>query len=266
VTAAREARSLVSSARRARAWRTRRRLAGPRLIRAFADARPQAFFIEIGSNDGSQHDHLRPHILERAWTGIMVEPVPYVFERLRRNYDGIDRVTLENVAIAERDGELSFHYLEDASEDERRALPDWYDGIGSFSRDAVLSHASHIPDLEGRLVSRPVPTLTFESLCERHAVERLDLLLIDTEGYDWRILRSIDLERRRPQLLVYEHYHLSRGEQAECVKHLRRHGYRMMAEGFDTFCLADEVGGALRATWGRLRPAVPAVSKHEEPS
>jgi FkbM family methyltransferase len=239
-------------------------MAGPRLIRAFACAYPRASFVEIGSNDGSQHDHLRAYILDREWTGVMVEPVPYVFERLRRNYEGIDRVALENVAIGERDGELPFHYLEDASEVERRVLPGWYDGIGSFSREAVLSHARHIPDLERRLVSRPVPTLTFESLCERHGIGRLDLLLVDTEGYDWQILQQLDLARRRPQLLVYEHYHLGPAEQEECAEHLRAHGYGILAEGFDTFCLADEVGGDLRATWSRLRPAVPAVSKYEE--
>jgi len=236
------------------------------LIRAFADACPQAFFIEIGSNDGNQHDHLHPYILGRGWTGIMVEPVPYVFERLRRNYRAIDRVALENIAVGERDGELPFYYLRDAGEAERRTLPDWYDGIGSFSRETVLNHASHIPDVERRLVSRSVPTLTFESLCERHRVGRLDLLVIDTEGYDWRILRDIDFGRRRPQVLVYEHYHLSSEDQAECVEYLTSNGYQTMAEGFDTFCLADEVSGGLRSTWKSLRPGVAALSKHEEAS
>ena len=74
----------------------------PQLLRAFADAYPHAFFVEIGSNDGEQHDHLRPFILSRPWRGIMVEPVPYVFERLRRNYESQGRIELENVAVAER--------------------------------------------------------------------------------------------------------------------------------------------------------------------
>ena len=79
-------------------------VAGPRLLRAFADAYPDAFFVEIGSNDGERSDHLRPFILSRRWSGIMVEPVPYIFERLQRNYGGTDRIVLANLAIADRDG------------------------------------------------------------------------------------------------------------------------------------------------------------------
>ena len=50
----------------------------------------------------------------------MVEPVPYVFERLRGNYAGVDRVTLENAAVGATDGDLPFYYLVDASDEERR--------------------------------------------------------------------------------------------------------------------------------------------------
>jgi FkbM family methyltransferase len=214
-----------------RVWRTlrfrriSRRLAGPRLIRAFAESHPHAFFIEIGSNDGVQHDYLRPIVMERPWRGIMVEPVPYVFERLRRNYGALARVELENAAIADRDGTLPFYHLREAGPAERGELPGWYDGIGSFSRDVVTSHANHIPDIESRVVRAEVPSLTFESLCSKHRVSTLDLVLIDTEGYDFQIIKSIDLAARHPRLLVYEHYHLDPGERALCAERVREHGY-----------------------------------------
>jgi FkbM family methyltransferase len=89
-------------------------MAGPRLIAAFADAFPDALFVEVGSNDGRKHDHLRAHIEERGWRGVMVEPVPYVFERLRRNYGDNGRVRLENVAVAGHDGRMPFWHLAEA--------------------------------------------------------------------------------------------------------------------------------------------------------
>jgi hypothetical protein len=64
--------------------RLRRRSFGQRLLRAFADAYPEASFLEIGAGDGVTADHLRPFVVSRPWHGIMVEPVPYVFEQLRR--------------------------------------------------------------------------------------------------------------------------------------------------------------------------------------
>ena len=77
-------------------------------------------------------------------------------------------------------------------------LPQWYDGIGSFSREAVLDHARLIPDIEDRLVRTEVPCLTFDSLCAKHDVGAVDLLLIDTEGYDHQILAHINFGVHRP--------------------------------------------------------------------
>lgn len=246
-----------------RARRIARRLAGPKLLSAFADAYPDAFFIEIGANDGVAHDHLRPFVLSHGWRGVMVEPVPFVFERLRRNYAGVEGVALANAAIARRDGTLPFYHLAEAGEGEREGLPGWYDAIGSFSRETVLAHAADIPDIERRLVSARVECLSFESLCRRHGVERLDLLAIDAEGYDAEIVGSIDFERRRPRLLIYEHFHLRPAERAGCGELLAGAGYETVEEHFDTFCLDASRDDSLTRAWRRLRPALPGVSVHE---
>jgi FkbM family methyltransferase len=253
------------------AWRRRRahrrvleRLAGPKLLDRFADVYPTAFFVEIGSNDGEQHDHLRPLILTHEWRGIMVEPVPYVFERLRRNYEPIARVALENAAIADRDGAMPFYHLLQPEEDDPGTLPDWYDAIGSFSRDAVMAHARRIPDIEQRVVRVDVPTLTYESLRRKHDIGHVDLLLIDTEGYDWEILQRIDLESDPPRLIVYEHFHLSSEDRQACLDHLRARGYETLEEGFDTWCLYPQPQDALLSLWRGLEPGVPGVSVHDE--
>lgn len=253
-----------------RAWRqllgraAGERMAGPRLIAAFADAYPRAIFIEIGANDGDQHDFLRPFISTRAWQGVVVEPVPYVFDRLESTYGHHPGVALENVAIAAVDGTQTFYHLRQADDWAGEGLPRWYDGIGSFSRAEVLSHVDHIPDIESRVVASEVPCLTFASLCERHRLSRLDLILIDTEGYDWEIVRQIDFEVFKPRLLVYEHYHLGPAQRAQCREHLSRAGYEVMEEHFDSFCLDTESDDALTRVWRGLSPAVPGVAAYEE--
>jgi FkbM family methyltransferase len=244
--------------------RTRRRLAGPKILRAFAGAYPDAFFVEIGANDGDQHDHLRPFLDGGRWRGIMVEPVPYVFERLRANYGSRAAIALENAAIADRDGELPFYHLLEAPDRSAEGLPRWYDGIGSFSREAVLNHAALLPELEDRVVCVPVPCLTFTGLCERHGVERVDLLIVDTEGYDHQILRSIAWAVHRPRLVVYEHYHLSGEDRAQLRAMLTAHGYECKEEGFDTWCLQTEIGDALTRTFRATAPGIPPASVHED--
>jgi FkbM family methyltransferase len=234
------------------------------LLRAFAEAFPEAVFVEIGANDGEQHDHLRPMIIEHQWRGVMVEPVPYVFARLGANYGGFNQVSLENAAIADRDGRRPFYHLAPSADYRGDGLPQWYDGIGSFSRELVLDHSRLIPDIETRLVETEVPCLTFDSLCAKHGLERVDLLLVDTEGYDYEVLRHIDFEVHRPALVIYEHYHLTENDQTRCETELQGAGYETMAEGFDTWCLRSDADPALARAWRRLRPAVPRLSVRDE--
>lgn len=244
-------------------WRYRRlvaRMAGPKLLRQFAALYPDAFFVEIGANDGQAFDQLGPLLADHEWRGIMVEPVPHMFARLQAAYADRPGVVCENVAIADRDGELPFFHFAEASPQERPLLPDFYDALGSFSRDVVLSHAEELAD---RLVETRVPTLTFESLLARHAVERLDLLVIDTEGHDWEILRRIDLGAWRPRLILYEHFHLRAQDRGAARQHLERHGYQTLEEGLDTWCLDASRRDALTATFDDARPELPGMSRFD---
>jgi FkbM family methyltransferase len=240
------------------------RMAGPKLLDAFAARYPNALFVEIGANDADHHDHLRGHIASRSWRGVMVEPVPFIFESLSRRYGGVEGVVLENAAIAATDGELPFYHLAEASPEDREQLPYWYHGTGSFSREQVLGHKKDIPDVEDRIVERTVTAMTFESLAAKHGLEKLDLLLTDTEGYDWEILKTIDLTRFRPRLAIYEHYHLSPDDRAACLDHFRAAGYSVLEEGFDTFCLRTDEDDELTRAFRRLRPAVRGVAAYEE--
>lgn len=256
-------------ARLARRWgefrrrRIERRMAGARLLRAFAAAYPEAVFAEIGANDGESYDHLRPHIRSRNWRGVMVEPVPYVFERLRANYGDIAGIALENAAIAEHDGELPFWHLPETEDAAGSGVPDWYHALGSLSREAVLANADMVPGLEDRLVSTPVRCLTLASLFERHGLDRLDLIAVDTEGHDAVVVGQVDLERLRPRLILYEHYHLDAGERAACRARLETAGYEVLEEHFDTFAL-DPLPDGLTTTFRRLEPAFAPVTAAEE--
>ena len=235
-----------------------RRLAGRRLLRVFAEAYPRAIFVEIGANDGDKDDVLRTHVLRPGWRGVMVEPVPYLFERLSANYAGVAGIAVENAAVADRDGTQPFFHIAPAPEGE---LPYWYDEIGSFSRDFVLRHAPEIPDIEERLVETEVETLTFASLCERHGLDHVDVVMVDAEGYDAEIVRAFPFARFHPRVLVYEHFHMSRAERAELRALVAAHGYESLEEGMNTFCLDTRPDDALTRRWRRLRPVVPAAAK-----
>jgi FkbM family methyltransferase len=187
--------------------------------------------MQIGANDGDKGDYLDTYVRCLDWTGILVEPIPYVFEALETRHGTNPRLTLVNAAIADHDGTARIHYLPKADDPD---LPEWYDALASFRRDVIVDHAPWIPDIESRVSSIEVPALTMDSLCAAHGIREFDLVQIDTEGYDYEVVKQIDLDKHRPAVVLYEHYHLRPGEREMCEQHLERHGYRSISNFFDT--------------------------------
>lgn len=245
---------------RLRRWRHRLTRTAPtrpieQVIDAFGRTHPTASFVQVGSNDGVKFDPICLQVRTRGWTGVMVEPVPYLFERLEANHGGGRRVRLENAAVADRTGTQPFYFLARSSGGEP-ALPDWYDALGSFRRDVVLSHREHIPDIDDRLRVLDVPCLTFEDLCRKHALTRLDLVHVDTEGYDYEVLKQVDLGRWAPAVVLYEHKHLRPDERTAAERLLEEHGYDRVSDDTDTLAVRRtslDAVPSLRAAWDAAR-------------
>lgn len=231
------------------------RLAGRRLLRALAAAEPEGFFIEVGANDGQQGDPLRRTILASRWRGIMVEPHPGAFRRLRDNYGADRRLILENAAITDHDGRVAFYEVL-PPEDGSAELFGSYDLLGSLSRDVLLEH-EWIADAEHRIVRSEVDCLRLESLCRKHGVERLDLLKVDIEGHDHEVVTQLGSSGHRPRVVAYEHALLTAPLRERCRAIMRDLGYELMEESFDTWCFDATIDDRLTRTWRGLRPAAP---------
>lgn len=78
-----------------------------------------------------------------------------------------------------------------------------------------------------------VPARTLEDIVAGcpFAAEPIDLLSIDAEGHDLQVLRSLDISRRRPEVIVVEEHASDIGAilAGELYRHLSTHGYRLHA-------------------------------------
>jgi FkbM family methyltransferase len=184
------------------------------------------FFLQIGANDGMQGDPLRRYITECGWRGILVEPQPDVFEKLKANYAPYaDQLIFENVAINESDGSAELWRVCANTPDGGHALT-----LSSFNRSLVEKQRR---ELKGRMESIQVPCATPAQLLDKHGAVRLDVLQIDAEGYDYRILSLVDFSRWSPSLIQLEYGHLSRAEFDGAIALLEKQGYRMQLAGGD---------------------------------
>lgn len=193
------------------------------------------FFIEVGANDGLSGDVLREFIVTRHWNGVLVEPVDYLFRRLKENYEGTEGLVFEQAAISSQSGKKKLWYIEQSGD-----LPAGYDQLGSFDRDHVLKYSNMIPDIDNRLRCCDVECITLRDLVTRHSIDRIDVILIDVEGHDQEIVQQIDLDRFRPQVIVFEHCHLGDEQKQQCRSFLESHGYHIEEAGGNSIAFSAE--------------------------
>ena len=189
---------------------------------------PQGFkFVQIGAHDGVRYDDLYRFVTNQLCSGIVVEPLPDAFERLRANYADYPRILAINKAIHESAPVLSLYRVSPSA---LARYAGWASGIASFDRDHLLHHGIAPGDVSAVSVS----CTPLMKLLEETSMLDADLLQIDTEGYDAAILRMIDHARFRPLLIKYEHKSLSASERTEAQAGLESRGYRIAREGPDT--------------------------------
>lgn len=197
-----------------------------------------AFLVQIGSNDGKTGDPFYPLLKKnRQWRALLVEPIPYFFKKLRENYPDTNRFQFENAAINAGES-LPFYWLDPKVNEAIPNLPYWYEQLGSFSRDHIVSQVK--PQVKPYIRMEMVEGISLAELLERHQIKQIDMLHIDAEGYDWEILSQLDLERFRPVFILYENHHLSEEVQLKAADFLREHYYHFKV-GIDAFAVRKDV-------------------------
>lgn len=200
-----------------------------RALAELARTRSHVTFVQIGSCDGTTGDPIHRHVVERGWSGVVVEPVPYNFERLVEAYRGVRGVRCENVAISDTNGTRTFYHLRSDP-----SLPAWCAQIGSFNRAHLEKHVIMLRDVESYIVETEVQCITLDELLVRSGIDRLDLLHTDVEGFDFQILKQIDFARHRPELILYEDLHMNDRDREEASRMLRAEGYTITTDGMNS--------------------------------
>jgi FkbM family methyltransferase len=211
---------------------------------------PGLTLIQIGANDGLKRDPLHKFIRRDGWRGVLLEPQRRIFERwLAPLHARNDRIETVNAALGPRDGEATLHCV--AFSDAR-----WATGLASFQREQVAAvleteHARREAAREGvaiptapeaRIRSETVPVLSPETLVERHGLGEPSLLFIDTEGFDYEVVKLFTGAGVHPRMVVYENDHLSHAEAAACQALLASTGYRVGHLGPNSFAVRGASG------------------------
>jgi FkbM family methyltransferase len=176
-------------------------------------------FLQIGASDGLRSDLVREFIVRDRWSGVLVEPLPYAFGELKRNYAHLEDQGLifVNAVVSATTGALTFWSFSDEFLS-RLNVEERFD----YLRKSSL-HRQHVENcLKARglddsvIVSSRIECVTYQHLQKSYFDERpMDLLAIDAEGHEPAIIESIGFgnPRERPRCILFESHNLGTGKQ-----------------------------------------------------
>lgn len=184
------------------------------------------FYVDIGAAHPVMENDTKA-LYDRGWTGVNVEPNPSLFAELERQ-----RPRDRNLNLALSDGEGEFDYFEVV-------------GTGLSTLDPAEADRcaanGHIV-IQHRMVTR-----TLAGVLAEQPPEVIDVLKVDVEGYEERVLAGNDWQRFRPRVILVEATfpETPRRRETGIEAMLAGHGYRRAYfDGLNDFYVEREFRGA----------------------
>lgn len=200
--------------------------------------------VQIGANDGITHDPIHKFIKRDKWKGVLLEPQKNVFNTLAYLYQKNKGIITLNAALDTRDGTGKIYKI--AFSEAR-----WASGLTSFNK-ATLESAFNsgyvaekaradgleIPnDSSACIAEETIELISPSTLVAKYNLGDIDILQIDTEGYDFEIIKMFLATQPAPRLIVFESKHLSAEDTKDCLAYLTTKNYRMRKFGGNTIAL-----------------------------
>ena len=187
-------------------------------------------FIQIGAFDGVAGDPIRSIVLSHpGWRGVLVEPQPRAFQQLQGNYASAShRLQFLNCAVSDFSGCIDMYELEE-SEIEKLKLPAWSREVASTDESHVVRHFP-----SARRSKRSVPAMRVSEILDEYDLPKVDLIVMDVEGHERRIIEDIDFANLGVHALVFEHKHMTEIDHEAVIEHLKSFGFTLRRYGRDT--------------------------------
>ncbi len=202
----------------------------------------EVFFIQVGAYDGISGDPIHQLVKKYELKGILLEPQKKIFQKLTENYRDCEDLILINAALADQDGTRALFKISENlrhSEIAREFQDLDTNQLASFNKETILKEVHRSPKLRGYIVEEEVESISLPTLMRKYNFTGVDVLVIDTEGYDFEVIKLFHLAEIKPRIIFFEIKHLSDEDHATCIKHLVSSGYKLNVYEADALALLE---------------------------
>lgn len=189
--------------------------------------------IQIGANDGKRFDNLNTYIKRYSPKAILVEPITEYYNELKLNYINCKNVFFENSAIS-RNNEINFLYKVESSKS--KLYGEHIKGITSFNKSHLIKHGVSKNHIKKEIVN----SISFSNLIKKYTIKNLDLLVIDTEGYDANILMDFFSTTQLRPLIIFEYIHIKNDLLVKLVEMIISNNFEFFKLEENIICIPKE--------------------------
>ena len=156
------------------------------------------YIIQLGGNVGLNvggGDPVWEYVRPCHWSGVILEPQPNIFHQLETNYaDVADRIQTLNMGISDQPGNFSLRGGGETA------------SLGNSNGNIVVKTLQQLWD-------------------DLQPLTRVDVLVVDVEGHEERVLALQDMPHPKPRLILYEMIHLKDQQRDKIDQKLKQQGY-----------------------------------------
>jgi FkbM family methyltransferase len=206
--------------------------------------------IQVGANDGMTFDPVHKFIKRDNWKGVLLEPQKYVYDKfLSKIYRKNKGIVTLNAAIGKQDGSMPIYKIGFTNER-------WASGLTTFNKK-VLEHQFERGHVERRakrsgipipkdkskwIVEEKVDVVSFSTLLDKYNLGVVNLLQIDTEGFDYEVIKMVNFSRMQPDIIVFENALIPGNGKEECNAYLVSMGYKVKEFDGNSLCVRSASG------------------------
>lgn len=156
--------------------------------------------IQIGANDGVRFDTINKFIKKYSPHCILLEPIKDYFDQLKKNYKFQKNIIFENLAISVNN---EINHLYKVKNSELNNYDEHIKGITSFDINHLKKHGVK----SNHIVEEKIKNISISDLIKKYE-NKVDLLLIDTEGYDANIIIDLLEKSNVRPVIIFEYIHI----------------------------------------------------------
>ena len=182
------------------------------------------FFIELGANDGISQSNTAMFEFYFNWKGILIEPSIIGFNKCQ--YYRKNSVCLNYACVS--NNYTSKYIMGDFKDNNLQ---------GSIDGKQLLRKKN----IQRELIK--VKTITLEKILDLYLDKnkKIDLLSLDTEGYELNILKGLNLNKYRPYYILVEITNITNENYKNVLDFLKLHNYELYGN-FTNFNKTDNPG------------------------